>query len=49
MKDREYVHGLKTHIAEKAKQIEEVKRETYNLKKEQKRTERLIQRKELYA
>ena len=49
MKDREYVHGLKTQIADKAKQIEEVKRETYNLKKEQKRTERLIQRKELYA
>jgi hypothetical protein len=49
MKDRDYVHSLKTQITDKAKQIEEVKKEIYNLKKEQKRTDRLIQRKEQNA
>ena len=49
MKDRDYVRGLKTQTAEQAKQIEAVKKEIINLKKEQKRTERLIQKKEQYA
>jgi len=40
MQDREYVHGLKAQISDKAKAIEEVKKQIYNLKKEQKRTER---------
>jgi hypothetical protein len=40
MKDKDYVRGLKAQMADQGKQIETVKKEIVNLKKEQKRTER---------
>lgn len=46
MKNKEYCRGLGKQIRDGEKTIEEIKRDIYNLKKEQKRTERLIAKKE---
>lgn len=48
MKNKEYCKGLSKQIRDGEKTIEEIKRDIYNLKKEQKRTERLIAKKEQY-
>jgi hypothetical protein len=48
MKDKEYCRGLGKKLRDGERNIEEIKRDIYNLKKDQKRTERLIAKKEQF-